>query len=851
MKDNLKTIYITHSLTGILDIIICLLLFISSIYKGAFYKADFLFPNVAISLVGLVYLIYKIIKEIMSKKDFKPKSKIRILVDGFMLISPFIYVLPIVFKTYASLPDSIFEMLRYVNMTIIYFLVRNTKNEKIYFNIFLLISVVQMILGIDQMTTRTFEEFLNSLSTGYLPDKERLSGTLQYANITGIVIGIGVIYCFNRITELFKNGAKTKYIKLIIAVFTILFGVSSIFLTESRVASITIILLLVMDSIFNLINIKREIGVFKLLLIIYSILTSGLIEKFVIENGIARIYIALTILSILFVILYKLLISFSIWLLKNTNNRENFIKNKTKTITIVITIMIVFVSLIISIPKNIIVENSGKEKTTFSKNIYEFKEGKNKVKIKVDSLSEDTRYTIKIRYISRDYRDYELATYNYYDNISGNFSSEVNVPEDARKLVLYIEIQKGKLELEEFVINSNKLKLSYLLLPDELINKLEDTLHGVYGDELRLTYAKDSIKLLKNSPLIGVGGEGFKHTYGSVQQIPYISSEAHSAILQSLVEVGVIGTTILIGIIILSCCVIIKLIIRINIISDEEKNHAILIISIYLALLSVVIFDLAFSYAFMIYVFAVITAILMKIYLDLLDKYNERKDKKSAIDWTYVKIVVLSLSVVALGCVTYFSLNAYRASLIKLPNKGENLTATEVAENIAYLELKNSQDKFDIDYMRELNEEYTEYKEMLTEAIINAGNDKKLKEQLQDEQEKLLVSIKNNTDKMLEYEYYDKYVLNTVADTYIYNYINFAKIYKEQFSNEEVAYMFYLSYALKLTDRIIELNPYSKKAHEIYINMCNEYIEELEADNKYLQSEAVSKIIEEYKQRIK
>ena len=209
-KDN----NISSDITGILDIIICLLLFISSIYKGAFYKADFLFPNVAISLVGVVYLLYKIIKEIISKKDFKPKSKVRILLDGFILLLPVTYVLPIVFKTYASLPDSIYEMLRYVNMTIIYFIVRNTKNEQAYLNIFLLISFVQMILGIDQLTTRSFEEFLNDLSTGYLPDKQRLSGTLQYANITGIIIGIGVVYCFNKITDLLKKEGNIKCSKV-------------------------------------------------------------------------------------------------------------------------------------------------------------------------------------------------------------------------------------------------------------------------------------------------------------------------------------------------------------------------------------------------------------------------------------------------------------------------------------------------------------------------------------------------------------------------------------------------------------------------------------------------------------
>ena len=172
-------------------------------------------------------------------------------------------------------------------------------------------------------------------------------------------------------------------------------------------------------------------------------------------------------------------------------------------------------------------------------------------------------------------------------------------------------------------------------------------------------------------------------------------------------------------------------------------------------------------------------------------------------------------------------------------------------ENIAYLELKVKQDKFDMDYIRDLNEEYEKYKTLVTQAYVNSENKKEVREELKTELNKVIVNIKENADKMLEYEYYDKFVLNDVADVYIENYIAFADIYKDKFSNTEVAYTFYLNYVLKLADRIIEINPISKKANELYNNMCIRYMQELKEDNKYLNSVAISSVIKEFEKRIK
>jgi len=855
-KTQEKNNYIAQSLTGILDIIICLLLFISSIYKGAFYKSDFLFSNAVISVIGTIYLIYKIVKELTRKnKDKKPRSKVKLLLDTFMLILPFTYALPIIFKTYVSLPDSIFELLRYVNMTVIYYIVRNTNNEKLYLNIFVLISVAQSILGIDQLTFRNFEEFLNTLSTGYLPDLDKLSATLQYANITGIVISFGVIICFNNLSNILEKRSKYQFAKMLACILFVLLQFTSAMLTGSRVVAVILLLLLFINSIFDFIYVSKKSGIYKLILIVYSVIVSGVIERIILNNEYSKVYICIVMFSLLFVGISVLIQLICILLNKNEKTQKilsfiDKINNRyVKFICIILTI--VLSCILISIPKDLKITSNKEEAVKVQRNIYDYKNGKNAFEIKIKTLEEDTRYYIEVIEIKDDYSAKKIATFNYYDKISNEFKTTFKLDDNVQRLNVTIEVEKGSIKVDKFKLNREDVKLSYLFIPDNIAFKIQDTFYGVYGDSLRVEYVKDAIKLFNQNPIIGIGGEGFKHTYGSVQSVGYISSEAHSAVLQALVEVGIIGTTIFIGIIALSLCLATKLVIRLKKISIEDKKYTIVLISIYFALLSVVIFDLAFSYAFMIYIFAVVTALLLKVYMDIISKYNERDNKQSKIDWSYVKIIVLSLSLVTFLYSSYFSVNAYRASLIRVPNKEEDLNIIQVAENIAYLELKTNQDRFDMDYKKELNEEYIKYKSLVTQGFVNVGNDEELRKELNKELNGVIVKIKENTDLMLEYEYYDKYVLNDVADVYIDNYMSFANIYEEQFSTKEVAYAFYLNYVLKLTDRIIELNPLSKRANDMYYDMCNKYIEELEYDNRYLNSEAVSNVIQKFKDRIK
>ncbi len=839
---------LTRELTGVLDLIICLLLFISSIYKGAFFKSDFLFPSVLISIIGIVYVGYKLLKEILKKeKDKKVRSKIRVVLDICMLFLPVAYMLPIIFNKYLSLPDSIYEMLKYINATTIYFIVRKTQNTHKYIRVFLVIAIVQSVLGIDQLTSRSFEPLLNNLSTGYLQDNTRLSATIQYANVTGIIILLGALIAYIYFPKYKHENKKTEKInfKEVLMIGVVFLCSVAITLTKSRVATVVMFAAYFLSIVINYIKSNKKEALKQTLLFILIPVLSSMIEKLINIEQYGSIYWLILLFTVVYIIIIKL-----IFMTINKERMKQLIKNiseNKKRNYLVLPLLFILTIIVFVLPQNLKIGVQNK-RYNLDRSIYNFKNNENEISMKIKTLSEDTRYSISVIAYKQDYKEEYLATFNYYDNMSGIFNEKITVPEDTRNLRIRFVSEKGTFEVEEFKINNKKVKLSYMFLPDDIVFKIKDTFSGVYGDSLRVEYIKDTFKLLQKSPIIGSGGEAFKHGYASVQEKPYVSSEAHSALLQALVEVGILGSTILVLILAISILVIIKLITFSKKVNNRKQRKIIVLILSYISLLSIVIFDLGFSYAFIIFVFTIYLALLVNEYCEIIDKCfaKEANNKKqSAFDWSYIKIMFASVSIVTLLGTTYITLSAYRSSLIVVPKRNEQDTILSQHERIAYLEEKIKKDPYNIDHRSKLNAECYIYKISLTENYLNLLDDenKQLRKEVKQELDYVLIKMKENSDQMLEHEYYNKYVLKEVADTYIYNFTNFAEIYNEQFEGDEVAYKFYLSYAIKLMDRIIELNPISRKANEMYQEMKEDYIKELEDKNKYLNSKSIEEII--------
>ena len=97
------------SICTILDYILCASLLMLAIKKGGFYKFDTILFNLIVNISSVIYIVIK-----------KDKSKINSNLSTLILLLAISYTLPVIFKNYSSLNDSIFEMIRYYNVYLIY-----------------------------------------------------------------------------------------------------------------------------------------------------------------------------------------------------------------------------------------------------------------------------------------------------------------------------------------------------------------------------------------------------------------------------------------------------------------------------------------------------------------------------------------------------------------------------------------------------------------------------------------------------------------------------------------------------------------------------------------------------------
>ena len=85
------------------------------------------------------------------------------------------------------------------------------------------------------------------------------------------------------------------------------------------------------------------------------------------------------------------------------------------------------------------------------------------------------------------------------------------------------------------------------LLPENVQTRLENINFAQHSVLERITFYKDSAKLLADHPLIGAGGGAWGAAYEQYQNNPYTSRQAHSFYMQYLDETGIIGFILFAG----------------------------------------------------------------------------------------------------------------------------------------------------------------------------------------------------------------------------------------------------------------------------------------------------------------
>jgi len=248
----------------------------------------------------------------------------------------------------------------------------------------------------------------------------------------------------------------------------------------------------------------------------------------------------------------------------------------------------------------------------------------------------------------------------------------------------------------------------------------------------------------------------------------------------------------------------------------------------------------------MIYLFAIIVGLIIGEYkrsnIHFKDRYE--LDNKSTLGM--LKIATLSISIMSVFFVTLYSVNIYRASIIIVPEQSEELKISY--ERVGLLENKISLDKYNLSYLSSLLSAYDNHIDLLNSIYVLA-QDENERFLLKTEINNYIVRQKEIADYIIQYEYYNKYAIDKVARCYFKRYISYADIFNTNFKNDEIAYVFYVGYGIKLTDRITDIGKVNKLAHNIAYNIYNEYLPALEKQNKIINSEMLARAIENMKQK--
>ena len=97
----------------------------------------------------------------------------------------------------------------------------------------------------------------------------------------------------------------------------------------------------------------------------------------------------------------------------------------------------------------------------------------------------------------------------------------------------------------------------YKLLPGFVANRLQ----GLFANQnaiQRVVFFEDGMKLFQRSPIVGLGMGAFENGYASVQSFYYTTRYVHNHYIQSLIETGVVGLILFLGVLLVSAAAVWK-----------------------------------------------------------------------------------------------------------------------------------------------------------------------------------------------------------------------------------------------------------------------------------------------------
>lgn len=700
------------NLNNILNIIILIALLFTNIYAGllvgSYLKNNVQIINMLLNIIAIISILYNSI----IKKRFKI-NRLDILVFILSLSS----IIPLIFKTYASVQDTIEYALWYLSVANIYIIAKNIiyinkkyKNVIIYGTI--IISILLILIGIDDITFNYLAELKNKLGNiiRYTETNTRLESTFRYPNSFASCI------CFAMFLTIGKAISTKNKIEKPVLEAIVFIQLSAIWLSGSR---LTIIIFLIMLLIYMILLRKKKenlsiikiISVNIILAIIYSTFYLEAIEN---EDWIFA-WKSLFIIFIVSILIHIIL---------------NYILNiiyKIKTKNIVITafligsILVFTFIVLLQIDTPLKVENIQGTDNVITRRIYNIEPNKEyNLKFDIDIYqSEDTYciYEILVKQYDKYEKSIKQDRIRFENNNIGNELITIQTDPNTTNLRISFrtkeQTDKVMMRINSLEINGKKHILEYKYLPTKLISRFGTEVFETKSTWERFTFISDGLKVAKENILFGTGGNGWMYKYKDVQTYKYTSRDVHSHPIQMLIQYGIIGFMAYVGIILILC---------LNVKKVFKDNKDIINITILCAVINIILHS--FLDMDMSYFYNLITTFM---YLGIISyEYNDNKEKENNNTIFFIVIeIILILTLI---------LNTKILIAEKLYEKVENIY------NIDERTIK-------IDKMVKLNPYKYEYRKMQLDCLIELKYYRKLEEEIDN---KIMAQIIDDIEFFIE-----------------------------------------------------------------------------------------------------
>jgi len=216
-------------------------------------------------------------------------------IDFWVAILSFSTLIPLIFKSYISLSQTIYGIIKYFAMLNMFLIVKNeckksSKRKHIILNIIIITILFLCIIGLDEIGKNYLKNFKNFMGFLNLGLKENRIGSLFcYANTIAIVAGAGVFLCIGYVFNSKKIISKIIYTFLSIIMFV------TMVLTYSRLAFIvfgvvTLVFVLILCKKYKVKEKTNKkviltIGVIAIFAVIYLIIGMQISDNLIVKKS--------------------------------------------------------------------------------------------------------------------------------------------------------------------------------------------------------------------------------------------------------------------------------------------------------------------------------------------------------------------------------------------------------------------------------------------------------------------------------------------------------------------------------------------------------------------------------------